>query len=102
QRQERKEKLTSARDECKKYMEEHPNKLSYTTTFDEFKEALRKEEFFKNLTSKDKEKLFNEVIGPLKKEHKESKFFFFWNFASIANLAVQRRPRGKKKRKRNF
>lgn len=60
-------------------MREHPNRINDKTTFDDFKQIFGAEAAFRNLVSKEKEKIFDELVGPLRKVSKESKqkIYFF-------------------------
>jgi len=69
QRQERKDKLTAAKSICKQAIDD--GRVNHSTTFELFKDILKKEDSFRMLVSKDKEKLYNDFVVVLKKEHDE-------------------------------
>eukprot|EP01119_Soliformovum_irregulare_P003348 TRINITY_DN1378_c0_g1_i13.p1 TRINITY_DN1378_c0_g1~~TRINITY_DN1378_c0_g1_i13.p1 ORF type:complete len:515 (+),score=220.97 TRINITY_DN1378_c0_g1_i13:401-1945(+) len=72
QKQERKDKIQSAKDAASNN-ESLMSQLTPDMTFDQFKELIRGEEAFKILVTKDKEKVFQELVEPLKKKESEEK-----------------------------
>lgn len=70
QAKERKDKLTTAQEVCNKYK----SQITSKTTLEEFKNLLRTESVFKLLRPKDQEKIYNDIIEPLKKSEKEGSF----------------------------
>jgi len=72
ERKERKDKLNAARNACKQGMENKNSGIDEETSLSSFSKILSmKSKDFKDLPEKDKEKMFNEFIAPLKKEKKQ-------------------------------
>jgi transcription elongation regulator 1 len=69
-RKEKKERYTSARDACKEFLDQ--NKITAKTSQDDFKRIMQANQHFKYLTTKEKEKLYTEIVEPMKKATKDS------------------------------
>lgn len=80
QKKDRKEKYQQSKEEIEKILES--KSFTLDISFDNFKDLLRREDPFRLLTSKEKEKLYKELITPLKKEQKTSK-------SDLSNLSIR-------------